>query len=197
MQNITNINKEYEARVMVNENQYLEMREFYLNSKRPKKELINVNYYFDTEDRYLTNHGMVLRGREINNNEYELTLKIKEENFDTEINHLLTYEEFDNLVKNGQFISIEIIRYLEKRNVDISTLKLVAILKTDRLEITYDDYLLVIDKNYYNGKTDFNVEVESSNKKEAKRHLISEISKFGIEYQEGYISKSRRAILKL
>ena len=194
MLNKSNINKEYEARVMVSEDQYLEIRKKYLTSKNPKRELINVNHYYDTEDRYLTHHHMVLRVREINEKEYELTLKIKGEECDLELNHSLTYEESQNI---NIITAPEIIKELRARNVDISSLKLVSTLKTERLEIEYEDYLLVIDKNYYNNKVDFNIEVESDSKKAAKCHLIVIISKFGIEYNEDYISKSRRAILGL
>ena len=76
-------------------------------------------------------------------------------------------------------------------------LKLIVSLKTERIEIPYQNYLFVLDKNYYRNKVDFNIEVESDSKKAAKCHLIEIISEFGIEYNEDYISKSRRAILGL
>ena len=154
MLNKSNINKEYEARVMVSEDQYLEIRKKYLTSKNPKRDLINVNHYYDTEDRYLTHHHMVLRVREINEKEYELTLKIKGEECDLELNHSLTYDESQNI---NMVTAPEIIKELRARNVDISSLKLVSTLKTERLEVKYEDYLLVIDKNYYNNKVDFNI----------------------------------------
>ena len=72
-----NINMEYEARVMINEEQYINIRKHYLNSKYPKEVIINENFYFDTEDLKLTSSHKVLRMRKINNSKYELTLKIK------------------------------------------------------------------------------------------------------------------------
>ena len=66
-----------------------------------------------------------------------------------------------------------------------------------RMEVEFDDHLLVIDKNFYNNKIDFNLEVESTSRKLAKEYLEKVISKYGITYKKDYISKSRRAILKL
>ena len=70
-------------------------------------------------------------------------------------------------------------------------------LKTKRLEVNFEDYLLVIDKNFYNNKIDFNIEVESTSRELAQKYLIETISKYGITYKKDYVSKSRRAILKL
>ena len=87
-----------------------------------------------------------------------------------------------------------ILEKLNELNVDISRLIMITELRTDRLEVQYKKHLLVIDKNYYGDTVDYNVEVESYSKKAAKRYLMQHVSPFGVEYKNGYIPKSRRAI---
>ena len=190
-----NVNLEYEARVMITENQYSQIKKSYANVER--KEFTNTNHYFDYEDLYLTNHGIVLRVRNIDNKKDEWTLKIKGENGDLEINHPLTSNEANNILKTVTIPTSNVLDELNKRNIDLTKLKLIVSLKTERIEIEYPDYLLVIDKNYYRNKIDFNIEVESTSKKAAENHLNQIISQFGIENKKDYISKSRRAIYNL
>ena len=192
-----NINMEYEARVMINEEQYLNIRNHYLASSYPKQELVNENYYFDTIDLKLSSSHKVLRMRKINAEKYELTLKISKEKGSVEINFPLTSNESDELINNGHIQSNEITKKLLENGVDSSAIKLIASLKTERLEVSLENCLLVIDKNYYRGKIDFNVEVESDAEDYAKSQLLAIIQPFGVEYKKDYISKSRRAIYNL
>lgn len=190
-----NINLEYEERVMINENQYSQIVKSYANFER--KEIVNTNYYFDYEDLQLTNSGLVLRVRNINDQIYELTLKIKQENADVEINHPLTSNEFNDIISNVNIPDSEVLVKINSLNIDVDRLKLITTLKTERIEIQFPEYLFVVDKNYYNDKVDFNLEVESTSKKRAKTYLNQIISQFGIENKKDYISKSRRAIYNL
>ena len=186
------VSMEYEARVMIDEKQYDSIKSFYLNKKEPKKIFTNKNTYFDDEDLYLTYHHMVLRIRQIDEDKKELTLKIKEKDGDIEI----TSDKYDSLLK-GKLDDLEMIEALKLRGADPSKLKIVTTLITERIEIPYDNYLLVIDKNYYNDKVDYNIEVESSSREEAEKYLLEIIKPFNVKYKKDYISKSRRAILKL
>ena len=75
MPKTVHINNEYEARAMISEKQFKELEDFFNASKNNKQIITNINSYFDTDERDLMNHGMVLRTRKINDSEYELTLK--------------------------------------------------------------------------------------------------------------------------
>ncbi len=194
MNNKDFVNKEYEARVMVNESQYEHILSRYSKSSKPKEYIKNVNVYFDYDDLYLTTHHIVLRTRNISESEYELTLKIKGEKSDLELNHILTKDEYENMKKKVTIPNSPILEKLNELNVDISRLIMITELRTDRLEVQYKKHLLVIDKNYYGDTVDYNVEVESYSKKAAKRYLMQHVSPFGVEYKNGYIPKSRRAI---
>ena len=191
------VSMEYEARVMISESEYLKIKEEYLNIGRICREFTNKNTYFDSPDLYLTHHHMVLRIREINDSEKELTLKIKEKDGDIEITHNIESEKEYQKLLSGNINNLEIEKEISSRGGDIKILGVITTLTTERVEVEFDDHLLVIDKNFYNNKIDFNLEVESTSRELAKEYLEKVISKYGIAYKKDYISKSRRAILKL
>ena len=191
------VNMEYEARVLITQEQYYIIKEKYLKEYPNAIKIINENHYFDTLDLYLTDHQMVLRLRKINNESSELTLKIQRKEGCEEINHLLTSLEEKEMLESCQIPNEKILKMLLEEGIDISKLTLITSLKTDRIEIPLDNYLFVIDKNEYRNKVDYNLEVESDSDFHAKRILKSIISEFGIEYKKDYISKSKRAIYNL
>ena len=191
------VSMEYEARVMISESEYRKIKEEYLNIGRICREFTNKNTYFDSPDLYLTHHHMVLRIREIDDSEKELTLKIKERDGDIEITHQIDGEEEYQKLLSGNISNLDIEKEISSRGGDIKSLGVVTTLTTERVEVEFDDHLLVIDKNFYNNKVDFNLEVESTSREFAKEYLEKVINKYGITYKKDYISKSRRAILKL
>ena len=191
------VNMEYEARVLITQEQYYIIKEKYLKQYPNAIKIVNENHYFDTPDLYLTNHQMVLRLRKINNDSSELTLKIQQKEGCVEINHLLTSLEEKEMLESCHIPNEKILKMLLKEGIDISKLTLITTLKTDRIEIPLDNYLFVIDKNEYRNKVDYNLEVESDSDFHAKSLLKSIISEFGIEYKKDYISKSKRAIYNL
>ncbi len=191
-----NINIEYEARAMISEEQYLQIINYFVNDKS-KRSFTNTNTYFDYEDLSLTKNHIVLRSREIDDSNFEITLKIKGDGGDIEIDDSLTSNELNDLKENCLIKSKVILQELNKLNIDINRLVKVSELKTERIEIQKEDYLIVIDKNHYNGKIDYNVEIESNSKDAAIERLNETFSPFGVTYKKGYISKSRRAIFKL
>ena len=74
MNKIDFINKEYEARVMVSEKEYLDLLRHYSKCRCPKRKIINTNTYFDYENLFLTKNHMVLRTRSISESEYEFSV---------------------------------------------------------------------------------------------------------------------------
>ena len=173
------------------------IKDFYLKSGKNCHQLVNINYYYDDEKLTISNSHQVLRLREIDENKQELTLKIKADNGDIEINRPLTSKELHEMLNQINISDVEIIDRLKTIGVEPVDLKLVAKLKTERIEIEEDDYLFVIDKNHHNDRIDYDLEVESTSKEEAIQFLKTIIDQFGIEYKKDYISKSRRAIYNL
>ncbi len=189
-----NINIEYEARAMISESQYHAiLRDLPVNVNKTT----NTNNYFDYEDLFLTNHHMVLRTRNINENKYELTLKIKGKDGDIEHNLLLDYKDYVSINENILIPNSEIKDKLLENNIELKRLKKITTLVTERIEFKLDKALIVIDKNSYNNKIDYNVEVESDSKESAIKYLDQYFAKYGVKHKKGYIFKSRRAIFKL
>lgn len=189
-----NINIEYEARAMISESQYHAiLRDLPVNVNKT----VNTNNYFDYEDLFLTNHHMVLRTRSISENKYELTLKIKGEDGDIEHNLLLRYKDYVSINENILIPDSEVKDKLLENNIELKRLKKITTLVTERIEFKLDKALIVIDKNSYNNKIDYNVEVESDSKESAIKYLDQYFTKYGVKYKNGYVSKSRRAIFKL
>lgn len=189
-----NINIEYEARAMISESQYHAiLRDLPVNVNKTT----NTNNYFDYEDLFLTNHHMVLRTRNINENKYELTLKIKGEDGDIEHNLLLDYKDYVSINENILIPNSEVKDKLLENNIELKRLKKITTLVTERIDFKLDKALIVIDKNSYNNKIDYNVEVESDSKESAIKYLDQYFAKYGVKYKKGYIFKSRRAIFKL
>ena len=148
MNKIDFINKEYEARVMVSEKEYLDLLRHYSKCRCPKRKIINTNTYFDYENLFLTKNHMVLRTRSISENEYELTLKIKGEDSDLELNHILSKEEYEKMREKIIIPQSNVLDKLKELKIDLSKLVLLTDLTTERMEIEYKKYTLVIDKNY-------------------------------------------------
>ena len=186
-------NIEMEKRVMLTLEQYQALLE-YAKDYPNRTELILVNHYFDDEALSLRNSHYMLRIRNINTNEYELTLKVKGDNGDLEINQPITLEEAKSLLEEFNINEGEI--YNQLKNIDHNTIRLITSLKTERIEIPFDDFLFVLDKNYYSDVIDYDLEIESSSIKNAKKMIKKYCKMFGMQYSKHYLSKSRRAINK-
>ncbi len=190
------VSMEYEARAMVGEKQYHEILSQYLKSGYKVNHVINKNTYFDNDELYLTNHDTVLRKRQFNE-KLEATVKRRVEKGNKEINVRLDDSLIDSVDPLLLFNDEIIIKELNGKNVSVGELKVVGKLTTDRYEFEINpNCLLVVDKNDYNHRIDYNVEVEASSKEEAKEVIKSILSSFGVTYKKDYVSKSRRAILK-
>ena len=187
---------ECEARAMIDEATYEAIKSFYVTHNKNHHSLVNKNTYIDTKDLFIINNHMVLRIREIDGKDKELTLKVKSDNGDLEYNYPLSNEEEKQLIQELKIPSVEIKRILKEKKIDESKLEIITVLVTERIEIPYDNFLFVIDKNHYGDTTDYNLEVESDTKENAIKYLNELGKPFNVEYKKGYVSKSRRATLK-
>lgn len=192
---MSNIVKEFESRIMLTSDEYLNIVSFYLKLYPNKHFLQNVNYYFDNDDLFLRKSHVTLRIRTINDVKCELTAKIKGDNGDQEINDNITLKEMDSLLKDGIFPIGNVKQYLLSLSCPLSSYRNIAVLYNRRLEIEQDDYLLVIDKNTYSDITDYNLEIEASNIEQAKEVLKEYIKKFNLSLvEQNYLGKASRAI---
>ena len=188
--------KEYEARLMLDEDKYFFIVTYFMNLYPNKQFLQNTNYYFDTDDLFLRSQHITLRVRTINDIKSELTLKIKGSEGDEEINDGLSPKEADLLINQNIFPYGQVRNQLMLLPYSLDKYHLIAVLYNRRLEIEFEDYLLVIDKNTYGDVIDYNLEVESQvNIKHAKEVIQSYIARFDLSVsKEKYVGKATRAI---
>ena len=136
-------NIECEERVMLTFEQYTKLLADYV-IKDPTFTFLEIeNTYLDDNNLSLINNHKMLRIRKYRN-VTELTLKIKNKDGDIEITESLDkHPEIDKALDNkfGQYFPI-------------------TTLKTNRVEIKIDNYLVVIDQNIYNGVIDYDLEIE-------------------------------------
>ena len=193
---MSNIGKEFECRMMLTESEYLNIVSYYIKLHPNKQFLKIVNRYYDTDDLYIKNHHMTLRVRTTNNMNGELTLKIKHPNGDDEINNTLSSKDAENLLHDGIFPEGEVKNRLLSLPYSLNSYKQIAVLYNLRLEIPFEDHLLVLDKNNYSDITDYNLEIEAKDSIEtAKKRLYEYIAQFNLaKPQQKYVGKSHRAI---
>ena len=188
--------KEYEVRLMLDEERYFFIVTYYMNIMPNKHFIQNANYYFDTDDLFLRQKHMTLRVRTINDIKAELTLKIKGNNGDDEINDGLTPQETELLINKSIFPYGQVRNQLMSLPYSLDKYHLIASLFNRRLEIEFDDYLLVVDKNTYGDVVDYNLEIESKIGIEHAKEVLQEyIKKFDLKVsKEKYHGKATRAI---
>ena len=194
---MSNIVKEFESRIMLTNDEYLNIVSFYMKLYPDQHFLSNVNVYFDSDDLYLRKLHITLRVRTINDVKSELTIKIKGNNGDQEINDDLSLKDINLLMNENIFPEGNVKNYLLSLSYPLSAYKSIVTLYNRRLEITYEDHLLVIDKNVYNDITDYNLEIETKNDiKEANAKLEYYVKKFNLSlHKQKYVGKAHRAIM--
>lgn len=183
---------EYEKRVLINEDQYKKILRFFLKKYPDYKSFKQTNYYFDTCSFDLKNKGIVFRLRKTKKEYPILTLKIKGSNGDLEINQVLTSKEKKCILNNIEIPEGEIKDYLSHEGLLIYSLHLLGLLKTKRMEIKFDDFLIVLDKNEYLETCDYNLEIEANSIKRAESIILELCDFFGLKYKKDYSSKSSR-----
>ena len=193
---MSNVQKEYEVRVMLDEERYFFIVTYYMNITPNKHFIQNANYYFDTADLYLRSQHMTLRVRTINDVKSELTLKIKGANGDDEITDGLTQQETEQVINQSIFPYGQVRNRLMMLPYSLDKYHLIATLYNRRLEVEFDDYTLVVDKNTYGDVVDYNLEIESKvGIEHAKTILKQYAEKFGLTIsKEKYHGKATRAI---
>ena len=189
-----NTHIEKEARTMISEEQYL-----LLCSNETKKHpelnyLEQTNYYFDNRDFILTNNHRVVRIRNVDSR-YELTYKAKDIGGDLEINQDLSPNQAKQYIEKGSLPLGDIYNKILSYNVNPSSLFVITSLFTKRLEVDYEDYLLVIDMNKYDDVIDYNLEIESKISLEHANEILKRYCKqYQLSYTDDYLVKSARAI---
>jgi uncharacterized protein YjbK len=155
--------------------------------------LVQTNYYLDSADRILKKYGMVLRIRQTGV-KFVLTMKAPLAEGLLEKNQILSQKDADGMIKTGVFPEGEIGGFLDILHIDKATLKILAVLTTDRKAITYEGTEVNVSKNTYSNITDYEMECDSDSALKSQNTLKEICLDLGIEFVLNNVSKENRAI---
>ena len=194
---MSNINKEFESRIMLTESEYFDIVSYFMRLYPNQHFIKNTNIYYDTDELFLRKNHATLRVRVINDIKSELTLKISHPDGDDEINDSMNSNELNAFVKEGVFPDGEVKKRLLLLPYSLDSYKEITTLYNIRLEIQFDDHLLVIDKNTYGDIVDYNLEIETSNSIILAKQKMNEYAEqFNLaKRQQKYVGKAHRAIM--
>ena len=180
---------EIEAKVLLNEKDYQKLADHFASF--PKR--VQTNHYIDTEDLSLNKEKIAIRIREWDDR-FELTMKTNLEEGRLERNLDISLSQFNGFKEKGVFPEGEVKQILLKKGVDLSALRIITSLKTERLEDEYKGGVLSIDKNTYLGIVDYELEYESNSLENAYKVVTELLNNLAIPVSFSENPKIKRAI---
>ena len=154
---------EIEAKALITQDEYRKIVKAFPECRRYSQ----TNYYIDNDERILAKEGIALRIRE-KGGIYELTLKTQLSQGLLEKTKTIGMNEFTNLRDFGDFPHGDLEQFLIMLDIDVTQLKILTSLTTERVDVPYKGGLLSIDRNVYSGITDYEIEFEYNNLEGAK-----------------------------
>lgn len=173
---------EIEFKNMLTKEEYQKLLLYY--QAQPDNIKKQTNYYFDNKENLLKKNKMGLRIRCLADYQ-EMTLKVPTDNKNTllEVTDCLTTKEKDNFINQGVFPEKSSIKKtLLDYNITDLELPMIGELTTERFEKQLDPtHLIVLDKSFYYGFTDYELELETTDvvkgevffKSLLKKHMLS------------------------
>ena len=160
------------------------------------KEITQTNSYYDW-DGILQSHKMALRIRIVEGKTIgEITLKIPQSSLEVlEFTHEMPVEMLHQYNEQKQFsLPLSIKEALESNGVFIEKVKQISLLTTHRFEgpLSNNEWL-VLDESYYNGKVDYEMEMEVQNLSLGEEVFLQILQKYQIQREQAE-SKIKRAL---
>ena len=160
------------------------------------KDVTQTNSYYDYNG-LLQEHKMALRIRIVEGKETgEITLKIPQSSLEVlEFTEALPVELLNQFNNDKQFtLPPSIQKALEKEGILLQTVMQTALLTTHRLEgALSENEWLVLDESHYNGKVDFEMEMEVRSLDLGEPVFLGILAKYNIERRQAE-SKIKRAL---
>lgn len=171
---------EIEYKVLLTKNEYETIASslpFSTNS------VIQVNYYFETKQFDFKKQHSALRIRE-KNNQYTLTLKQPHKDGILETHDKLTEEEFNNWMNGNPPPTVHVGKQLKNMGIKVERINYFGSLTTKRRSFKLEDILYVLDESTYNGKVDYELEIEAPSKEKGLNVFNKIIQDFHISPKE-------------
>lgn len=159
----------------------------------PEKEIVQTNYYLDSDDRLLKKYDMICRVRVVDG-VTRLTMKAPLSEGLLEKNQSLNDKERDSLINHNIFPRGDISDFLDTLHIDPQKLKVLATLTSHRRMVEYRGTTLDMSKNVYGDKTDYELECDSDSAHKSESTLREICDDFDIKFVLNLVSKENRAI---
>ena len=160
------------------------------------KDVTQTNSYYDYEG-LLQEHKMALRIRIVEGKETgEITLKIPQSSLEVlEYTEVLPVDILNAYNHDKQFtLPTSLQEALEDKGITIQTVNQTALLTTHRLEgALSENEWLVLDESHYNGKVDFEMEMEVRSLELGEPVFLGVLAKYNIVRRQAE-SKIKRAL---
>lgn len=160
------------------------------------KDVTQTNSYYDYEG-LLQQHKMALRIRIVEGKETgEITLKIPQSSLEVlEYTEVLPVDILNAYNHDKQFtLPTSLQEALENKGVTLQTVNQTALLTTHRLEgALSENEWLVLDESHYNGKVDYEMEMEVRSLELGEPVFLGILEKYKIERRQAE-SKIKRAL---
>lgn len=187
-------NIEIEAKVLITKEDYEKIIHKY--EDEIAKEYDQTNYYIDTPSFSLKKEGIGLRIR-LSQGLYQLTLKVPMAEGLLEKDQKISFEDYKKFKKEKFFPEGNVKEFVKMLGYDPNDLIILTKLITHRIEIDDEDYAtknISIDKNDYNGITDYEIELEGESMQNTKDALKTICEECKIPYKDNLKSKQSRAL---
>lgn len=145
----------------------------------PNEAITQVNHYFETEDFQLKTKRSAIRIRE-KANEYILTLKEPYEDAILETNTILTERQFRHWIDGKRTAGANVLKQLKALDVHPEALHYYGSLTTERKQFIQNNITYVLDKSFYNGKVDFELEIEAPSHEQGMDTITTLLNKYEI-----------------
>ena len=160
------------------------------------KDITQTNSYYDYEG-LLQQHKMALRIRIVEGKETgEITLKIPQSSLEVlEYTEVLPIDILNAYNHDKQFaLPTSLQETLENKGITLQTVNQTALLTTHRLEgALSENEWLVLDESHYNGKVDYEMEMEVRSLELGEPVFLGILEKYQIERRQAE-SKIKRAL---
>ena len=160
------------------------------------KDITQTNSYYDYEG-LLQQHKMALRIRIVEGKETgEITLKIPQSSLEVlEYTEVLPVDILNAYNHDKQFtLPTSLLEALENKGITLQTVNQTALLTTHRLEgALSENEWLVLDESHYNGKVDYEMEMEVRSLELGEPIFLGILEKYKIERRQAE-SKIKRAL---
>ena len=146
----------------------------------PAENRTQINHYFETEDFSLKQKGCAIRIRE-KQGKFQLTLKDPHSKGLLETHDPLTEQEALNWIQGRIQGKENTTKQLASKGISPAELIYYGSLTTERRELHHENVLVVLDYSTYNGKSDYELEVEAPSERVGMQAFQSLLEAYHIE----------------